>query len=128
MKFSIGSEICTDLAEEKKYCNGLLAAYTEYGIIARLFTENGFRDTNPVYIQIKASPMELVSPKLIVYGSVSLLILVSLIILLCCLWFNKKEKKIVKEKEAAEADENLLSFTSYCVIDKSPMPKKSYHD
>ena len=25
--------------------------------------------------------------------------------------------------EAAEADENLLSFTSYCVIDRNPKPK-----
>jgi hypothetical protein len=128
IKFTIGGEICSNLAEEKKYCNGPLAAYTKYGIMARIFTENGFRDTKPVYVQIDVSPMELISPKTIVYGAVSSLIFVSLIILLCCIWNGKKKEKKIKEKEAAEADENLLSFTSYCVIDKNPLPRKSYDD
>lgn len=128
IKFTIGDEICSNLAEEKKYCNGPLTPLTKYGIMARIFTEHGFRDTDPVYIQIEVSPMELISPKTIVAGSVSAIILMSLIILLCCVWSNKKKQKLLKEKQAAEADENLLSFTSYCVIDKNPLPRKNYDD
>lgn len=128
IKFTIGSETCSDLAEEKKYCNGPLRAFTKYGIMARIFTENGFRDTDPVYVQIDVSPMELFSPKTIVISSIAALLILSLIILLICICSSKKEKKLIKEKQTAEADENLLSFTSYCVIDKNPLPRKSYKD
>lgn len=128
IKFSIGSEICNELVDKKKYCNGQLVSNTNYGLLARLFTENGYRDTEPVIIRIDAVPEELISPKTFVACSVTALILCSLIIILCCAWCSKKDKKPEKEKEAAEADENLLSFTSYCVIDKNPLPRKSYSD
>lgn len=96
--------------------------------MARVFTAEGFRDTEPVFIEIKIDPLKLVAPKIIVYSSVSFIILLSLTVILCCIFSNKKKKKIVKAKEAAEADENLLSFTSYCVMDKRTLPKKSYDE
>lgn len=125
VKFTIGKETCSD---EAKYCNSPLPANTKFGIIARMFTESGYRDTNPIYIQTNASSMQLVSHQAIVYGSICSLVLVSLMILLCCAWCSKKKKITIKEKEAAEADENLLSFTSYCVIDKKPLPRKNYEN
>jgi hypothetical protein len=128
VRFTIGKEVCSDLVESKNYCNGPLPAYTKFGLIARLFTENGYRDTQPIYLQITPSPLELLSPKTIVAGCVGSLLIFSLLLLVCCTWCSKTKKKPTKEKEAAEADENLLSFTSYCVIDKNPLPRKSYDD
>lgn len=129
IKITIGDEICSNLAYGKKYCNGQLSPNTKYGLIARVFTSNGFRDTEPVYIDIQVNPLKLISPNAIVYGSVSSVILLSLLVLLCCIWSNRANKRTLKkEKEAAEADENLLSFTSYCVIDKNPLPRKTYED
>lgn len=126
--FTIGDEICSNLAVDGKYCNAQLSPNT-YGLMARIFTSAGFRDTHPVYIEFQLNPFKIVSPNTIVYGSVSMLILLSLIAFLCCaLSNNTKKKKLVKEKQAAEADENLLSFTSYCVIDKNPLRRKNYDD
>ena len=128
IKFMIGDEICANIDDDRKYCNVYLSP-NKYGLMARLFTNNGYRDTQPVYIDVQLDPYKLISPNTIVYGSVSAVIFLSLIILLCCLWSNKaKKKKLLKEKQAAEADENLLSFTSYCVIDKNPIPRKKYDD
>lgn len=127
IKFTIGAESCSNLADDKKFCNAPLPPSLEYGLIARVFTKRGFRDTEPVYIEIVLNPLKQISPEAIVYSSVSAVFLLSLIILLCCIWSSKKKKrKLIKEKQAAEADENLLSFTSYCVIDKKPMPRKKY--
>lgn len=128
VKFAIGDEICSNLPEDRKYCNFQLRP-NKYGLMARIFTKNGFRDTQPVYIEILLDPYKLISPNTVVYGSVSVVIILSLIVLLCCIWSNNaKKKRILKEKQAAEADENLLSFTSYCVIDRNPLPRKKYDD
>lgn len=129
VKFTIGDEICSNFEIEKKHCNGQLSPNTKYGLIARIFTSHGFRDTDPVYINIEVNLVKLMSPNAIVYGSVSFVILLSLVVFLCCIWSHRaKSYKLKKEKEAAEADENLLSFTSYCVIDKNPLPRKTYAD
>lgn len=129
IKFTIGDEICSNLAVEEKYCNGQLSPNTKYGLMARIFTSHGFRDTKPVYIEIQLNPLKLISPNAIVYSSVCSFLLLSLVILLCCIWSDvANKKKLKKEKESAEADENLLSFTSYCVIDKNPLPRKTYED
>lgn len=128
IKFTLGDENCLNSRVEKKYCNAPLPANT-YGLMARIFTNNGFRDTQPVYIEVQLNPFKLIPPITIVYGSISALVLLSLIVLLCCVRSSKsKKKKLVKEKQAAEADENLLSFTSYHVFDKNPLPRKNYDD
>lgn len=128
IKFTIGEEICSNLAIDKKYCNSQLKPNT-YGLMARIYTSNGFRDTVPVYIEIQLDPLKLISASTIVYSAVILIVLLSLLVLFCCIWSSKaKKKRILREKQAAEADENLLSFTSYCVIDKNPLPRKNYDD
>jgi hypothetical protein len=64
---------------------------------------------------------------LIVIGCVVVVVLVSLIIGLICCWMIKRQRKLkAKSKELAETDENLLSFTSYCVVDKNPLPKSQF--
>lgn len=129
IKFTIGAEKCSELARDRQYCNAPLPPNIQYGLIARVFTANGFRDTEPAYIEIVLNPLKEISPETIVYSSVSVALVISLIILLCCIWNrNKKKQKLLKEKQAAEADENLLSFTSYCVIDKNPLPRKNYDE
>lgn len=131
LKFTLGAENCWELEEEKKYCNGPLSPGEKYGMMIRVFTDSGFRDTKPVFIEIDTGPMKLLSKKEIIYGSITGAVTVVLIIsaLIGYVCVRKSKKKItMKEKEAAEADENLLSFTSYCVIDKNPQPRKSYDD
>lgn len=128
VKFTIGDEICSGSASEKEYCNGPLPINQKYGVMARVFTSSGFRDTSPIYIELLVNPLQLIAPATIVYASVTVLVLLSLVILLCCVCRgqSKKKKEALKKRQAAEADENLLSFTSYCVIDKNPLPRKSY--
>lgn len=129
LKFTLGDEHCPYVGVENQYCNGPLSPLMQsYGIIARVFTSEAFRDTEPVFIEASIDPLKLVSPTFIVYTSISVLILSSLIAVLCCILCGRKKRKIVKAKEAAEADENLLSFTSYCVFDKTPTLKKVYNE
>ncbi|CRK94349.1 CLUMA_CG007863, isoform A [Clunio marinus] len=128
IKFTIGDEICSNSETEKRYCNGQLPVDYTYGIIARVFTKDAFRDTEPAFIAIRPNLLAKFPSHGIVYGSVGALILISFITLLCCLWSNGKKKKRIKMKQAAEADENLLSFTSYCVFDKNPLPRKKFTD
>jgi hypothetical protein len=129
IKFTIGDEICSGLDSDRRFCNGPLATNTRYGLFARIFTRAGFRDTQAIYIEDVVHPFELVSPMIAVAGSATLIVLLSLIILVCCLQSAKKKRRLLKEKKAAaEADENLLSFTSYCVLDKNPLPRKSYDE
>lgn len=129
IKFTIGDEICSGLVPEKIFCNAPLAINTRYGLVARIFTRTGFRDTEPIFIENEVHPLELMSPMVIAYGSVGSVALISLMVLICCFQSGKNKRRLLKEKkEAAEADENLLSFTSYCVIDKHPLPRKNYDE
>ena len=129
IKFVIGEEICGSLGPERKFCNGPLEPHKRFGMIARFFSENGFRDSKPVFIEVNHHSAFLsVSPAWIAIGTVVLVVvlsLLSLLALLCCFKKDKKnQKRVEKLKETAEADENLLSFTSYCVFDKNPVPRK----
>lgn len=128
LKFTLGDEHCSDAGFEKQYCNAPLSSEQSYGIIARVFTADAFRDTEPFFIETIANPLMLISTNFIVFSSIIILIFSSLIAVLCCIWCGRKKKKILKAKEAAEADENLLSFTSYAVFDKTPTLKKVYND
>jgi len=132
LKFVLGSDLCTDLAQDKKYCNGRLQPNTRYGIIARTFTSNGYRDTSPVFIGLQGNVVAIASPRVLLMGSALILTLISIsIIVICCCCNSKRQKKLREKKkaqEAAEADENLLSFTSYCVIDRTPLPRKHFDD
>lgn len=131
IKFTIGGEICSSKASSSRFCNDQLEPNTRYGVIARVFTENGFRDTEPVYISTESSSTKLISPASIVLSSIVLVVVLSLLGFVYCIFNNRKKKKknmTKKIKQAAEADENLLSFTSYCVIDKNPLPRKNYND
>lgn len=130
VKFTLGDEICLNSSGAPEYCNGELALNTQYGVMARVFTKDGFRDTEPVYIEIKVNPLKLVPSEIYVYSSVGFMMVMSLAILLCCCVRNmQKKKELEREKQAAaESDENLLSFTSYCVIDKNPLPRKKNYD
>lgn len=129
IKFTIGGEICSNKVSSSRFCNDYLEPNTRYGIIARVFTENGFSDTEPVFISIKSTSMKFISPATIALSSIVLVAVLSLLVLVFCIFSNRKKKnKSKKIKEAAEADENLLSFTSYCVIDKHPLPRKNYDD
>lgn len=120
VKYVIGDGNCSD---PDKVCNDRLIP-EKYGLIARVFTRDGYRDTEPIFFEIGMSFTEIVSPEQIVYGSVGLMGLLSLVLLIsCCMTHKKKQNILKKKKEAAEADENLLSFTSYCVLDKNPKPK-----
>jgi hypothetical protein len=94
--------------------------------MARIFTADGFRDTSPVYFNTKFEESPLMSPVVMVTGSLTSIILISLLICLCCWWSLRKQKKFKKKKEAAETVDNLLSFTSYCVIDKNPTPRGQF--
>lgn len=96
--------------------------------MARVFTSNGYRDTEPVYFDIKPqSPLLDPNTLYAVAGSMIILFLVSAIVcLLCYISIKRHKKKMKKKKEAAETVENLLSFTSYCVIDKNPTPKHQF--
>lgn len=119
----------------EKIGNDQLVGGTKLGIMARMFTANGFRDTQPIFLDFSDSPKTaetkeaIIPPILVVLIVISSLVLMSLLVLLACVCSSRKKKQRLKrEKEAAEADENLLSFTSYCVIDKNPLPRKKYND
>lgn len=130
IKFTIGEEFCSNVGPERKYCNGHLEPNT-YGVMARIFTENGFRDTEPVIIEIKPKTLKFLSPTFASLGAILVVLIISLIALLLCVICkrrDKRRKKTKKLKQAAEADENLLSFTSYCVIDRNPLPRKNYDE
>lgn len=125
IKFVIGNENCEAvvLTVSKSFCNGELK-HGKYAIIARVFTDEGFRDTKPVHIEVRMRFDTLVSTSTIVCSAVGLILFMSLLIAVCCYMSHQKKEKLEKKrKEAAEADENLLSFTSYCVIDRNPKTK-----
>jgi hypothetical protein len=125
IKFVIGNENCAAvvLTVEKQFCNGELLP-GRFALIARVFTDNGFRDTEPVIFDVDLSVSDLLSAKTMAVIFMAFIILLSLITAVCCCMSHRRKQKILKKKkEAAEADENLLSFTSYCVIDRHPKPK-----
>lgn len=128
LKITLGDARCPYVGAENLYCNAPLASELNYGIIARVFTSHGFRDTEPVFIEGAIDAKRLVSPSVVIYCSISLLIFSSLVAVLCCIWCSRKKRKVLKAKEAAEADENLLSFQSYCVFDRTPTLKKVYNE
>lgn len=128
LKFTLGEEHCSVFGFENQYCNAPLSSKQSYGVIARVFTADAFRDTEPVFIDAVVKPLMLISTNVIVYSAISVLIFSSLIVVLCCIWCGREKKKVLKAKEAAEADENLLSFTSYAVFDKTPTLRKVYND
>lgn len=135
MKFTIGDQICHEIKFDDKFCNDRLSGDMIFGIMARLFTANGFRDTQPIFVRFgdylitaEEEKEQLVEPIIVVCISAGSLIILSFVVLLACISSRKRKQRLRKEKEAAEADENLLSFTSYCVIDKNPLPRKNYDD
>jgi hypothetical protein len=127
-KFTIGEEKCNRFAiKNKEICNVKLMSDTSYGLMARIFTSHGFRDTAPIYFKTFDESLWLpTEPVIIASASIVSIVLISVIIVTTCWWHNKRQRKIRKKKEAAETVENLLSFTSYCVIDKNPLPKNQF--
>lgn len=125
IKFILGDGKCPrDSAHQ--YCNKPLLPGVEYGVFARIFTKDAFRDTQPIFFETKSSESLPFGPTLIIAGSLSALILISILISLCCWLSIKRQRKSKKKKESAETVENLLSFTSYCVIDKNPTPRNQF--
>lgn len=127
VQFVLGDEDCL---ESDETCNPPLNCFNcTYGLIARVYTSHGFRDTQPVYFETRPNtPYVNLETILVVAGSfLGILILSITVSLICCMNTRKNKKKLKKKKkQAAEADDNLLSFTSYCVIDKNPTPKHVY--
>ena len=115
----IGDENCSKKTKGS-YCNGPLLPGIEYGLMARIFTENTFRDTSPIFFRIKHENIPQMSPIVMAASSLGFLIFLSIFVCLFCCCSMRRQKKLKKKKEAAETVDNLLSFTSYCVIDKSP--------
>lgn len=124
IKFVLGDGKCSQ-ESVYQYCNKPLLAGVEYGVFARIFTKDAFRDTQPIYFETKSNESPF-APTIIIAGSLSLLIFISILISICCWLSIKKQRKSKKKKESAETVENLLSFTSYCVIDKNPSPRNQF--
>lgn len=120
IKFTIGDGKCNELVDEEKVCNLPLPTGTRIGLMLRVYTDNGFKDSDeftyldylPVSSASYLTPTNSVA--LVLCGIVAL----SFMICICCC--SAKKKETIKEESQVEADENLLSFTSYCVIDKNP--------
>lgn len=127
LKYILGEEKCTQFSTAKNFCNRPLRSGERYGLMARIFTKDAFRDTQPVYFETKMeTPILLTAPIVIASGAILSLILISTLIASICWWNIKRERKLKKKKAAAETDENLLSFTSYCVIDKNPVSRNQF--
>lgn len=127
--FILGNGECSITEEsDDEYCNGPLVSNTKYVVIARIFTSSGFRDTEPVFMQTSANFNILITNGAILAGILIVLILVSsTLILACCLCSRKKRKIKNKRKASVKTDNDLLSFTSYCVVDRNhdnTLPKK----
>lgn len=128
VKLSLGFENCDEPENDKFYCNGPLKPKTKYGMMARVYTSEGFRDTKPVTFITHGDFMSQMSTQMIFVATTGWVIFLSLIIMICCCCcsvMKKQRKQKVKKREAAETVENLLSFTSYCVIDRNPVPRKN---
>jgi hypothetical protein len=126
VKYTLGDKKCSEFSTSQHYCNRPLMSGVKYGLMARVYTKDAFRDTTPIFFETKTRQPLPFSPLVIVAGSTFILLMISLVICICCCWSLKKQKKLKKEKEAAETVENLLSFTSYCVIDKNPTPRSQF--
>ncbi|KAL7041862.1 hypothetical protein ACKWTF_000928 [Chironomus riparius] len=128
VQFVLGDEDCI---ESDEICNIPLNCFNcTYGLMARVYTNTGYRDTQPVYFETRPStPYVNLQTFLVVGGSFFGVLLLSLTVcMICCMNMRKNKQKLKKKKkQAAEADDNLLSFTSYCVIDKNPTPKVYDH-
>lgn len=125
--FILGNEQCAVTEESSdEYCNGPLASNTKYVVIARIFTSSGFRDTEPIFMQTNENFSSLITKGAILAGILIVLILIiSTLILACCLCSRKKRKIKNKRKASVKTDNDLLSFTSYCVVDRNhTLPKK----
>lgn len=125
IKFVLGDGKCSQ-ESVYQYCNKPLLSGVEYGVFARIFTKDAFRDTQPIYFETKSNESLPFAPTIIIAGSLSLLIFISILISICCWLSIKKQRKSKKKKESAETVENLLSFTSYCVIEKNPSPRNQF--
>lgn len=134
VKFILGEEKCIkQFFKSDQYCNEPLAPNVNYGLMARIYTNDAFRDTDPVYFKtngLSETFMYLNMTKIpaIIVACLLLAMVVSTIMTILCCWSIKRQRKIEKKrkKESAETVENLLSFTSYCVIDKNPTPKTQF--
>ncbi|KAG5684087.1 hypothetical protein PVAND_013336 [Polypedilum vanderplanki] len=129
--FTLGEGKCSkQLFKQSKNCNGPLKPNESYGLVARIFTKDAFRDTEPVYFETRNNfhiALIFQAIPVIVIGCVIIALLISLLTCVICCWMTRRQKKIKKkEKEAAEAAESLFSFTSYCVVDKNPIPKTQF--
>ncbi|CAO1305853.1 unnamed protein product [Diamesa serratosioi] len=124
--FILGNGDCFVTEEsDDDYCNGPLASNTKYVVIARLFTSSGFRDTEPIFMETRENCSNLITKGALLAGFLIILILVaSTLILACCLCSRKKRKIKNKRKTSVRTDNDLLSFTSYCVVDRNTLPKK----
>jgi hypothetical protein len=96
--------------------------------MVRAFTNNGFRDTEPVFIEIEMGSDVFLMRLSIVCTSVGLMLLVStMIVVYCYMDFRKRQKLQTNEEltEAVQSDDDLLTFTSYCAMASS---KPKVHD
>lgn len=125
--FTLGNGECSITEESSDdYCNGPLVSNTKYVVIARIFTNSGFRDTEPIFMETSENFNILITKGALIAGVLIILILVSsTLILACCLCSRQKRKIKNKRKASVRTDNDLLSFTSYCVVDRNTtLPKK----
>lgn len=120
IKFTIGDGRCNELVEEGKTCNPPLPRDMRIGLMLRVYTENGFKDSDEIiFLDYQpVSSASILTPTNSVAFVLLGIIILSFVICICCC--SAKKKETIKEESQVEADENLLSFTSYCVIDKNP--------
>lgn len=116
VKYTIGDGECRISQNNEQICNPPLPLNSIIGVILRVHTENGFKDSKEIlYLNYESSfPETLTATGIILCGLIVLFI--TICILCCC---SKKNKEIIEEESPMETDD-LLSFTSYCVIDKNP--------
>lgn len=127
--FILGNGDCSVTEDSNDdYCNGPLASNTKYFVIARIFTSSGFRDTEPIFMETSENVHMIIRKGAILAGLLIIFILfASTLILVCCLCSRKKRKIKNRRKACNKTDNNLLSFTSYCVVDRNnenTLPKK----
>lgn len=120
IKFTLGNGKCSELVDTEITCNPPLPYDMRIGVVLRVYTENGYKDSNDiVFLDFELLNESIFfTPNIAVIIVLSGIIILSIIICVCCC--SARQKEIVKDESQVEADENLLSFTSYCVIDKNP--------
>lgn len=115
VKYTFGNGECI-VQNNETICNPPLPLNSRVGIILRVHTENGFKDSKEIlYLNCESSFPETLTATAIILGGLMILF-ITICILCCC---SKRDKKIIEDESPVETDD-LLSFTSYCVIDKNP--------